>query len=883
MVWTRQFWMRLQTLFRRGSSKRALDDELQFHLGQQIAENLAAGMSREEARRAALRAFGNPDVVKEQTRDTWGWIRLEQVARDLRNGARSLWRTPRFAAAAVFVMALGIGATTAMFTVVRSVLLEPLPFKEPGRLLRLYEYFDDRFRFNASAPGVFAEWKKQNTHFSDLAILTFRTEYNFSETGGQLPEKVRGVECSASLFATLGVEPAVGRTFTTDEDQPQANGTVVLSWGLWKRRFGGNVSIVGQTVRLDAKPYTVIGVMPAWFAYPEQDGQLWTPIYHEETSEDMQALDDHSYSTVGRLKSGAKASEARAELSVITWRLHDEHKDNPFVSKGADTRPLIEDIVGDVKTPLHVLLAATCCFLLIACLNVASLLVAREATRRKELAVRTALGGSRWRLLTEHLAESFVLSAASGAAGMLIAFAVVQWFVRARPDMSRVESIHMDGWVVGFAAGLVLLCALFAGMMSTLSAKDLQVLSALQESSRSHSAGQSRARLRKWLLSLEVGLTVVLLIGAGLLLKSYQRLRTTDLGCITENVLTMHFSLPETAYKESARRVNFYETLLEHVRTLPGVEAAAFTRMVPGEGHGGDSGFSIVEHPPLPQGQYNLAVVRWVDPGYFAALGIPLVRGQTFDANQRLEQANEIIVSEELVRQYFPGEDPLGKHLLTVGRPFRIVAIAGDTRSRAAQTPRPMMYFPLYTSVYGSVPNRGTLVVRSNADVTKLALPVQRAVQQLDAELPVSDVLTMDQIIGRSTLSASFDAMLLLGFAVMSLVLAAAGLFGVLSYVATQRTTEIGLRIALGAQRREVLQLMVWDGLRPAAVGLVLGLAASVGATRLIRELLYGVKPLDAGVFVAVTALLLIVAGAACALPSLRAARLDPVEALRNE
>ena len=883
MMWTRRAWIRLQALFGgRGNSQR-LSDEIGFHLEQQIAENLAAGMSKEEARRAALKAFGNPTLVKEETQDTWGWIRVEQIARDLRNGARSLWRTPRFALAAVFVMALGIGATTAMFAVVRSVLLEPLPFKEPGRLLRLYEYFDERFTFNASAAGVFAEWKKESTHFSYLAIFTFQTSYNLAETGGQLPEKIGGAECSASLFTTLSAQPAIGRTFTAEEDQPSANGTVVLGWGLWKRRFGGDAAILGQTIRLDAKPYTVVGVMPAWFAYPEPSAQLWTPIYHEEPAEEMQAVDSHDFAAIGRLKPGATEAEAKAELSVITKRLHDEHKNNPFVSKGAETRPLIEDIVGDVKTPLYVLLAATSCFLLIACLNVASLLVAREATRRRELAIRTALGGSRWRLLAEHLAESFVLAAAGGAAGLFLAFGLVQWFVRARPDVSRVEGIYIDGWVAAFAAGLVFVCAIFSGMMSTLSNKDMQALSALQESSRSHSGGQSRTRLRKWLLSLEVGLTVVLLVGAGLLLKSYQRLRTTDLGCITENMLTMHLSLPEAAYKESIQRVNFYEALLQRVRSLPGVDAAAFARMVPGEGYGGDSGFAVAEHPPMPEGQYKLGIVRWVDPGYFAALGIPLVQGQNFDANQRLDKADEVIVSQELVRQHFPGEDPVGKHLLTIKRSFRIVGVVGDTRHRTAQTPQPMMYFPLFASIYGGVPPNGTLAIRSNQDVTALALPVQRIIQQLDPELAVSDVLTMDQIIGKSTLNANFDAALTLGFAVMALVLAAAGLFGVLSYVATQRTTEIGVRIALGAQRGEVLRVMVWDGLRPAAVGLVIGLGASVGVTRVIRDLLYGVKPLDASVFSMVTVLLFVVAGAACAFPALRASRMDPVQALRNE
>ena len=541
-------------------------------------------------------------------------------------------------------------------------------------------------------------------------------------------------------------------------------------------------------------------------------------------------------------------------------------------------------MVGDIKAPLYLLLAATGCVLLIACLNVANLLVARAAARRKELAIRTALGGSRWRLLGEHLTESFVLSAAGGALGVLLAYGVIQWFIRTRQDMSRVEAIHIDGVVMAFAFGLIFLCAIFAGMVSSLSMEGDQILSSLQESSRSHSAGPARVNLRRWLLSLEMGLTVVLLIGAGLLLKSYERLRSANLGCITDNVLTIRLRLPEAEYNQAAQRVNFFASLLQGVRSLPGVQAAGLVRAVPGEGYGGDSGFWIAEHPPLPPGKTQYAIVRWADPGYFAALGIPFLRGQTFDRDQRLEGANQIIVSDSFARQYFFGEDPMGKHVRTIGqRSFQVVGVVGDTRFLIAAPPRPMMYLPLYAPIYDGVPTTATLAVRSLRDATMLALPIQKVVQGLDRELPVSDILTIDQIIGRSTLDASFNATLLLAFAVLSLVLAAVGLFGVLSYIVAQRTTEIGIRIALGAQRETVLGLVLVDGLRPALFGLVLGIVGSLTGAHLVHSMLYEISPLDPSVFVFVTATMSLVATAACAMPAWRASRLDPMTALRTE
>jgi putative ABC transport system permease protein len=871
--------MQLRMLFRRRAASAQLEEELRFHVESHIAENVAAGMTAEQARYAALRSFGNPDLLREQTRATWSCNWLESLVRDVRLGARTLLRTPGFAAIAVLVMALGIGANIALFTVVRGVLLRPLPFTNPDRLLRLYEQTGDiGFSFNNSAGGIFTEWKNQSHSFSDLAMSRY-SHVGLSGMGGELPENLRGARVTWNLLGTLGVKPALGRDFNAGDDSPSANGTVILSWSLWQRRFGGDAGIIGKTIFLDAKPYSVIGVMPSWFAFPASDTQLWTSLYHDEPAKIMAALDNHMFQSVGRLNPGTTPEQAEVELSLITKRIQDAHGDMPFVSKGAHTRPLLEWMVGDLRKPLYVLLAATGCVLLIACLNVANLLVARVAARRREMAIRTALGGGWLRLLRERLIESLLLSVAGGALGLALAYGAVAWLLQTRTDMSRVDSIHVDGIVVAFTVGVVVLCALTSGLISAFSAGHERILGALHEASRS-SAGYARTTLRRVLLSLEIGLTVVLLVGAGLLLKSYERLRATDMGCLSDNVLTMRIGLPEARYKTHAMNANFFDTLLERVRALPGVDAAGLVEAVPGQGYWGDSGFTIIEHPPLPQGTGLFALNRTADPGYFAAMRIPILRGRTFGDNQRLDQANEVIISQQFAQQYFPNEEPLGKHLHTYGKDnWVIVGIVGDTRFEIGEQPRPMKYFPIDSGEQ----NVNTLVIRSSHDVEKLALPVQRVVSGLDHDLPVSDVLTMDQMLGKSTIDQSFNATLLVGFAALSLLLAAVGLFGVLSYIVAQRTSEIGIRMALGAQRDQVLRLVLADGLRPALIGLLLGLGASAGVVRLIHSMLYETRPLDPAVFGEVAITLLAVAAMACAVPAWRASRLDPVQALRTE
>jgi putative ABC transport system permease protein len=872
--------MALLSLFRRGRASTRLDDELRFHLDRQIAENLAAGLSPQEARHAALRAFGNPALLRDQARSTWSWNGLESLLRDLRHSFRALRRTPAFTSVAIAVMALGICANVALFTIVRGVILKPLPFQDPGNLVMLYEakmHSEDAPGFNVVAGGIYSEWKKQNHTFTSMA-LAIDSRVALSGSAGHLPEKLNSAEFSWDLLPTLGVQPVFGRNFTQSEDSPSSDGKILLSWSLWQRRFGADPGILNRTVYIDSRPFTVIGVMPAWFDFPNPSVQLWLPVSHERPEEQMTALSNHMFRVIGRLKAGVTQAQAVADLSLISLRIHNANLSDSFIFTAANSRPLLDHIVGNMRQPLFILLGATACVLMIACLNVANLLVARAAARQKDLAIRTALGGGWMRLMRERLMESLLLSLFGGAIGIALSKVALVWLVHTRQDLTRIENIHFDGVVATFTVAVIALCALISGLIAAFSARSKTNLNMLQESSRALSSGRAKASLRRILLSLEVSLTVVLLIGAGLLLKSYQRLRSTDMGCLTKNVLTLHTGLPDARYGPAAR-VNFFDTFLDRVRALPGIVAAGFVDGVPGQGYLGDNTFSIVEHPPLSQGKGLFALDRTADPGYFEAIGIPILRGRIFNPSLRLNDADEIAVDQLFVNTFLPGEEPIGKHIQTEKKRYVIVGVVGTTRFEIGENPLPMIYY----SLKGGNRPFGTIVIRSNQDTEQFALPIQRIVSAMDPDLVVSDVLTMDQLLGKSTLDASFDATLLLAFAALSLILAAAGLFGVLSYIAAQRTSEIGIRIALGAQREQVLRLMLVDGMWPAVLGLAVGLFISTGAVRLLRSMLYQTPALDPAVFAAVAVTLLLVAVIACLIPAWRASRLDPVQALRTE
>jgi putative ABC transport system permease protein len=857
------------------------------YLAEETAENIARGMEPEEARRRARIKLGNPRSVRETLWRQNTVSLLDELGRDLKYATRTLARTPGFSQIAITVMALCIGATTSLFTVVRSVLLRPLPFRDPARLVMLYEHFRDArsnrdgFNYNPVAPADFADWRAQTHGFEGMAAIRY-WQFNLTGERGELPEEVTARGGSWNLFPLLGVPAALGRTFTESEDR--LDGTaVMLTWNLFKRRFGGDASIVGGQIHLDGKPYTVVGVLPQWFTYPDAKVQLWVP-YLAGLPPDIAPHHDYHFSTVvARLRPDVSLASALSQVEAVQYRLHSQYLNAP-VAEDVASRTINDDLAKDVKKPLLILMSAVACLLLIGCLNVANLLVARGAARQKEVAIRGALGAQRLTLIRGQLTESLLICLAGGAGGVLLSLAATRWLSSAWKDLPSAAGIHVDGVVLAFACAVAFSAALLAGLLPAISSTSKAAFASLQASSRTASGNLSRTTMRKTLLTVEIAVTVVLLVGAGLLFRSFVRLRSSDVGCVTGNVLTIDYGLPAQKYSSPEKVNAFNEALLEKLRALPGVRAVALGTALPGEGYGGDDVFTIKEHPPLKPGDaLPDALTRWADPGYFSALQIPLLKGRFFTSDDRLDRAEKVVISNSLARQYFPGEDPLGRIVHVPAHKdadYEIVGVVGDTLWQVGKPVTPTMYFPMLD---GGLEQGGSLAIRTDSDPLEISIPVQKQIASIDPELPVSNVQTMQQAIGDSLSNARFSASLVLGFAVLSLLLASVGLYGVLSYLMTQRTTELGVRMALGAQRDQVLRLMLFDGLRPAIIGLALGSAASAGVTQLIRSMLYDTRPLDPAVYIAVTFALLMVATLACMIPAWRASRLDPMQALRAE
>ena len=799
--------------------------------------------------------------------------------RDLRYALRTLARNRTLSFAAILVLALGIGANSAIFTVVRAVLLAPLPYRDPDCLVRLYERdVINTTPFNMISAANFYDWRASAASFESAGYYG-DWQGSFSPADGGLPENLSGDICDAGFFPTLGIAPVLGRTFREEDDRPSADRVVVIGNALWRRRFAAGPSAIGSAMRLDGELYTVIGVMPASFAFPEAAAQIWLPAGRVLNPSYRQMRGNHRFSAIARLKPGVTIEHARAELDGIARRIRQQYPAE-LTGKGANVVALADRMVSGVRTMLLVLLGAVACVLLIACVNVGNLLLARAVAARREIAVRVALGAGRARIARQFLTESLLLSLAGAAAGIGLAALGTNLLIKMAGYVPRIETVRVNAAVLAFTAAVAVLTGIALGLVPALMSSYGTLSQGMHEGGRSSTTGRGARIVRDAVVAFQVALSLVLLIGAGLMLKSFTRLRSVDPGFVPDRLLTIRFSLPTQRYKEWARVVAFHRDLLDRVRVMPGVAAAGMVTIPPLGGHYMDNSFTVEGRPPLPPGHFLDAVVRAADPDYFHAAGIPIRRGRVFTAAEWLAGADKAVITDSMAAAFFPNEDPIGKRLRVNNRlAYDIVGIVGDTRQNLASPPEPTMYFPAFEAEI----SLATLMVRASGDPNLLSLPVQKEMRRLDPDLPAVTVRTMDEIMWGGTRQNRFGLTLIAVFAALAVVMAAIGLYGVLAYMIGRRTGELGVRIALGAPGSAIAQLIVWQGLRPAIAGTVAGLAAGLAGARLLKTMLYEVSPADPAVLAGVVVLFLLIALAACAIPALRASRIDPVVALRSE
>jgi putative ABC transport system permease protein len=852
-----------------------------------MEDNLRAGMSSEEARRVALVKLGGVTQVQELHREQRGLPMLETLFHDLRFGARMLFKNPGFTLIAVVTLALGIGANTAIFSVVNAVLLRALPYPEPGRLVRFWESNPGRgwLDFAASAPN-FADWRKQQSVCEQLAAYELNT-FNF--TGSGEPERVAGVRVTANFFSTLGVTPAHGRSFLPEEEQSGRNRVAILSDGLWRRRFGAEENLLGRQIQMNGESYTVVGVMPPRFQLTP-GMELWTPLTLDPAVQPQRANRSiHNLSVIGRLKPDVSLAQAQAAMDTFARQLEQQY---PASNTGWGVRmsTFYDWIVPEqIRRSMLTLFAAVGFVLLISCANVANLLLARASARQREMAIRAALGASRWRVMRQLLSESVLLSTLGGLVGLLLAFWCTNLIKASTSlDIPRLDETRLDVKALGFTFLIALGAGLIFGLAPAWQASKLALNETLKEGGRSGGGGQ-RQRLRGALVIAEVALALVLLVGAGLMIRSFAHLQNVPLGFAPENVLTMRLTLPTAKYGQGAPRVNFFDQLLQRLRAVPGViDASAVTELPLAGGGAWAEEVTLEGRAATPDGTQRSAGVNAVPPRYFHTMGIPLLTGRDFTEQDRGafwlgETTLTWIVNETFARRYWPNENPLGKRF-RIGdnrNPFgTVIGVAGDVRSLSLeQEARPAFYV---SHGHYSLPAL-TVVVRTSAQPEALTAALRAQVYALDHDLPVYNIRPMEQIVSNAAGQPRFQTLLMGLFGAVALLLAAIGIYGVMAYTVTQRMREIGMRMALGAQARDVRALVAGQGLKLALTGVALGLAAAFALTRLMKSLLYAVSPTDPLTFGVIALLLLSVALLACWIPARRATKVDPLIALRNE
>ena len=892
--WTEEVRRRLSGLKLARANEDEIVEELAQHLEQVYERSLRAGATEAEAKQTALLELAGDDFLRDIQRSqkpvreapvlaTSGRPNLlTDFVHDLRYAVRMLLKNPGFTIVAVIALALGIGANTAIFSVVNTVLLRPLPYKDPERLVMVWEDASKvGYPRDTPAAANFVDWRDQNQVFEGMAAIA---DESFNFTGAGDPERLEGRRVSANLFPLLGVEPQIGRVFTAAEDQPGAQRVVLLSYGLWQRRFGGDSSIVGKPLTLNGESHTVVGVMPARFQFPTSDDQAWVPISF--TPEEAANRNRHYLQVVGRLKPGVTLAQAQTEMTTIGARLAQQYPESN-TDLGAVVTSLHEHLVGDIRPALLILLGAVGLVLLIACANVANLLLARAAVRQKEIAVRIALGARRLRLIRQFLTESVLLSTLGGVVGLVIAYTGLVLLRTFIPEnISQAREISIDLKVLGFTLFVSVLTGVIFGLAPAIQAVRFNQSETLKEGGRDAATGGSGKRLRSVLVMAEVAISLVLLIGAGLLINSFLRVRNVDPGFRSDNLLTMKIVMPDSKYLDRPRRIAFYNDLLQRVQSLAGVRSAAITTNLPLYRQGNSISVRIEGRPEPPPGQELIVVTRMISPGYFDTMTIPLLSGRNLSDQDTSTTPNVAVVSETMARNFWPNEDPVGKRIaigeIESDRDWvNVIGVVKDVRQiQLTAAPKPQMY--LTFRQFGFFDSRD-LVVKTDVDPASMAATVRKAVWEIDRDQPVSNIQTMEAILADSIARERFSMVLLAIFAGVALILAAVGIYGVMSYSVAQRTHEIGIRMALGAQTGTVLKLAVGYGLKLVIVGIVVGLIGAFALTRLMSTLLFGVTATDPTTFTLISLLLVGVAALASYIPARRATKVDPITALRYE
>jgi len=874
-----QAWLlRLRGLFRKDQRDAEFSSELESHLQMHIEDNLRAGMIAAEARRQALIKLGGVEQTKEMVRERRGLPVLEVLLQDLRFGVRVLLKNPGFTAVAVLTLALGIGANTAIFSVVNSVLLRPLPYPAPDRIVAIWQKLpqEDHVRFST---WEFQNWVKETQVFESLSAATGT---GFTLTSAGEPEMYMGLLATPSIFSVLGVKAALGRTFSAEEAQVGQDHVMLLSDGLWKERFGSDPRIVGQTVILNSEPYIVVGVMPPGFAYPSSQYRLWAPA--ALTSAVYQKYPDaHFLSVIGRLKPGTSDPRLEAELALVARHLAERDPNNNRSLRHAKLQVLQ---TGEIRRPLMVLLCAVGLVLLIACSNVANLFLARATSRRQEMAIRIALGASRLRLVRQTLVESLLVSLLGGGLGLVLAFWGVYALRGLTPEnVPGIRETHLDARVLVFTILVSAAAALLSGLAPALTCWTPSSAGVLRQGARG-TGGAVVSRLREALVCGEVALSVVLLISAALMLRSFAHLQGVDPGFRPASVLTAGLALPERRYPEAPNLRSFFRNTLENLRALPEVQAAAINTALPFSGQ--DWGNSVeIEGHPAPPGHSDIVQFQCVSPSYFAAMGIELRAGRDFEDRDSEKAAPVAIIDSLMATKFWPGENPIGRRI-NIDGPWRTVVgvVRAVKRTGLSVEEEPQLYVPYFQLApeHTKFLGRGLfLVIRSSLDATSLVGEVRSGVRAVDKEIALTDIRTMKQLLSDSVAEPRFRTFLLSIFSGVAMALACVGIYAVMSYTVTQRWHEIGIRVAIGAERRAILRLILGKALfltvSSAAVGLVISLALS----RLLSTLLFGISPQDPATFAAVPLLLVAVALLSSYLPARRAMRVDPMVALRYE